>query len=296
MTWKIAIGIPTAGRPDQLSRTLLRLTKQTRKPNRILVCPAGQGDFDRDAALALGLDVQVVLSIRGLSAQRNAIVRACANDDLLIFFDDDFYPAADYIQRAEHLFHENPEIVVATNHPTLDGASGRGVTHEHALSAIAQMESAPGPSQPATETYAGYGCNMIVRLAPVREHGVLFDENLPLYSWLEDVDFSRQLARYGRVVKYPALRGVHLGNKGGRTSGVRFGYSQIANPLYMCRKGSMNLPYALKQMGRNLMKNTLMALWPEPWVDRAGRIRGNWLALRHLVSGKLHPSNIKELE
>lgn len=296
MTWNIAVGIPTAGRPAQLNRTLLHLTKQTRKPDRIFVCPATEADYDASGAESLGLDVRVVAGVRGLSVQRNAIVRACASEELLVFFDDDFYPAADYLERAEDLFRNNPEIVVATNHPALDGATSRGVTHEEALRAIARMESNPDPVKPVTETYAGYGCNMVVRLATVREHGVLFDENLPLYSWLEDVDFSRQLARYGRVVKYPALRGVHLGNKGGRTSGVRFGYSQIANPLYMFRKGSMNLPYALKQVGRNLMKNTFMVLWPEPWVDRAGRVRGNWIALSHLVTGKLHPLRVKELE
>jgi hypothetical protein len=39
-----------------------------------------------------------------------------------------------------------------------------------------------------------------------------------------------------------------------------------------------------------------MALWPEPWVDRAGRFKGNTMALRDLVTGKLHPMNAKELE
>jgi len=296
MTFKVVIGIPTTGRPEQLSRTLARLTMQTRRPSRVLVCPAAKGDFDMLAARELDLQVDVVWSARGLSCQRNAIVRACDSEDLLLFIDDDYYPAADYIERAAVLFAQNPDIVIATNHPTLDGSTGLGVSHEQALAEIAQIEARPPPDAPVTSTYAGYGCNMVVRLDPVREHGVLFDENLPLYSWLEDVDFSRQLAPFGRIVKSPQLRGVHLGHKAGRTSGVKFGYSQIANPLYMLRKGSMNLPYALQQVSRNLAKNTLMVLWPEPWVDRAGRLRGNAIALRHLLAGKLHPLRVKEVE
>jgi GT2 family glycosyltransferase len=292
----VAIGIPTAGRREQLHLTLVRLTNQTRAAQRLIVCPVSRSDFDETSARQLGFAVEIASAHNGLSSQRNAIINACATEDLLVFFDDDFYPASDYIERAVTLFEEHPDIVIATNHPVLDGAPGRGISHEEATLAVMRIDATSAPTLQLRPTYAGYGCNMVVRLAPVRERLVLFDENLPLYSWLEDVDFSRQLAPYGRVVQCNQLRGVHLGTKRGRTSGVRFGYSQVANPLYMLRKGSMNLPYALKQVGRNLLKNTVMALWPEPWVDRAGRFKGNTMALRDLVTGKLHPMNAKELE
>lgn len=211
-------------------------------------------------------------------------------------FDDDFYPTAEYIDEALSLFTRHSDIVVATNHPRLDGASGRGISHEDATRAVEAMECSPLPPEQLAPTYAGYGCNMVIRLEPVRKHEVWFDENLPLYSWLEDVDFSRRLAQHGRVVRSNRLRGVHLGTKLGRTSGLRFGYSQVANPMYVLRKGSMDLRYALQQVGRNVAMNTLLALWPELWVDRIGRFRGNALALKHLLRGKLHPLNIKELE
>jgi hypothetical protein len=49
-------------------------------------------------------------------------------------------------------------------------------------------------------------------------------------------------------------------------------------------------------MGRNVAKNALMALWPEPWVDRAGRFKGNAIAIVDLASGRLHPQRVAELE
>jgi GT2 family glycosyltransferase len=70
----------------------------------------------------------------------------------------------------------------------------------------------------------------------MRPNDVMFDERLPLYGWQEDVDLSRRLAAFGTVVKVPAARGVHLSVKLGRNSGVRLGYSQIANPLYLSFK------------------------------------------------------------
>jgi GT2 family glycosyltransferase len=136
---------------------------------------------------------------------------------------------------------------------------------------------------------------MAVRLAAVRAAQCRFDERLPLYGWLEDVDFSRQLAREGRIAKLSAARGVHLGVKQGRQSGVRLGYSQIANPIYPSRKGTCPWPRALRQISRNVAMNLARSLNPEPYVDRAGRFAGNLKAMRDLVTGRLDPQRILEL-
>jgi hypothetical protein len=91
------------------------------------------------------------------------------------------------------------------------------------------------------------------------------------------------------------LRGVHLGIKLGRTSGVRFGYSQIANPIYLIRKGSMPRRHANKIMLRNLAANLARSLYPEPWVDRRGRLKGNLLALFDMLRGRISPNQILRL-
>jgi hypothetical protein len=89
------------------------------------------------------------------------------------------------------------------------------------------------------DTYKGYGCNMAPRLVPLHRHSLRFDEDLPLYGWLDDVDLCRRLSAYGRIVKNWNMIGVHLGTKRGRTAGIRLGYSQIANPIYLRRKGTL---------------------------------------------------------
>jgi len=35
---------------------------------------------------------------------------------------------------------------------------------------------------------------------------------------------------------------------------------------------------------------------PEPWVDRRGRVRGNLMAFRDLLRGRLDPRRILEIE
>jgi GT2 family glycosyltransferase len=136
---------------------------------------------------------------------------------------------------------------------------------------------------------------MSIRLATVREHGIRFDELLPLYGWYEDVDFSRQLAPFGSIVRISTACGVHLGIKSGRTSGLRLGYSQIANPIYLARKGSVSWPFALASLLSRSAKNMLRSLAPESYVDRRGRLMGNFVACKELVTGRLCPSKITAL-
>jgi hypothetical protein len=107
-----------------------------------------------------------------------------------------------------------------------------------------------------------------------------FDERLRLYGWQEDVDFAASLSSRGRIVKTFAFSGVHQAVKYGRTSGVRLGYSQVVNPLYLVR---------------NVLANHLKTFKPEPRIDRAGRMKGNWIAFRDLMLGRLMPERIEAL-
>jgi GT2 family glycosyltransferase len=290
VTLNVVIGIPTVGRAPILRETLRVLTRQTRWPDRIIVCGtkrsdlAGADDFE---------GTEVLLSHPGLPKQRNALVAAAPHADIMLFFDDDFLPDTDYLAAIERHMGSDPEIVVATGLVLKDGVAGPGLA---VAEAEAALRAAPPPRHGVTPAFSGYGCNMAVRLTTMREHGVLFDERLPLYGWQEDVDLSRRLAAFGRIVRIDAAFGVHLGVKQGRSSGLRLGYSQIANPLYLAGKRA-GYPFAraLEHIGRNMAMNILHAPWPEPYVDRRGRLRGNLLALADLARHRLAPERVLEL-
>jgi GT2 family glycosyltransferase len=288
------VGIVTAGRREQVRLTLAQLGRQTTMPDKIIVCPASPDDFDPACAASTRAPLEQVSAPRGICAQRNAVLDASRDADIIVFFDDDYYPAPDYLAHVIELFDEAPDVVMATSWPELDGAVGPGVAHDEALRHIEAYAARPA-SRSIGPARNGYGCNMAIRLAKVHELGLRFDERLPLYGWLEDVDFSGRLAPYGRIVTSSGLRGVHLGTKLGRGSGLRFGYSQIANPLYMVQKGSLSTRGAARQILRNVGSNVVRALRPEPWVDRRGRLRGNVMAARDLLTGTLAPENILRL-
>ena len=293
---KIAIGIATAGRREQLALTLQQLAGQTLPPIKVLVCPAAPEDFDDFALPDVGGPILRVTGPRGLCAQRNAIISQVTDCDVLLFIDDDYYPAPDYLEQVARAFDANRDVVIVTSHPEHDGATGPGLTHEFAIDALRARENrSTAAATGVVDTYGGYGCNLSVRLSTVLAHNLRFDENLPLYGWLEDIDFSRRVAAHGRVVACQSLYGVHLGTKRGKSSGVRLGYSQVANPVYMMRKGSVSSAYGLNQILRNVLNNAARLFNAEPWVDRRGRSKGNLMALRDLLLGRADPRRILEL-
>lgn len=288
----VFVAIATAGRAAVLNETLRYLARQTCLPERVFVCPAQPGDFDFPGGEALPFALEVVASPPGACIQRNAILDRIADEPsgAVLFLDDDFLPRADYVAETVALFQRHADVVLVTGTVLADGAPGPGLSVAEAIETLAGDTRTP--EETLEPIYNGYGCNMAVRLETVNRRALRFDAELPLYAWLEDVDFSRRLAADGRIVRSSRMRGVHMGVKRGRGPGLRLGYSQIANPWYLMRKRTMRPGLAIKQALRNIAANLLKSGKPEPWVDRRGRVKGNLLALRDLLRGRLHPKNI----
>ncbi|AYG69896.1 MULTISPECIES: Wzz/FepE/Etk N-terminal domain-containing protein [unclassified Rhizobium] len=294
---KIALGIASSGRRDILSSILPHIANQTRKPDEIIVCLSSPEDIDPSCLRNLDIPVQVLISERGLCRQRNRILDNVKHADVVLFLDDDFLMTSTYVEEAERLFQLQPDVAMCTGKVLADGITGPGISVRDGLRLVdGKRRRRSEPAMQIRPIYNAYGCNMAIRMAIVRAAALRFDENLPFYGWLEDVDFSRLVAHYGLVVSARQLEGVHLGTKGGRAGGVRLGYSQIANPLYLMRKRTMSVPQAAAQIGRNLAANLVKVWRPEPWVDRKGRLKGNVMAFRDLLKGRLAPQNIEALE
>lgn len=288
-TMRIAVGIATRGRPLILAGTIANLQAQTRQPDTIVVAYAHPDDI-ADAPSQFPY-VRFLQSELGLTRQRNAILRALASEDVITFLDDDFYLHRDYLSTLEQVFRTQPQVVMATGKILADGINGPGLTPAEAKAIIARAQASVD-DQVLTARFNAYGCNMSVRMQPVRDHRLCFDENLPLYGWYEDVDFSRQLAPYGDIVGIEGAYGVHLGIKVGRQAGFKLGYSQVANPVYLARKRAVPWRYAIASMLSRSAKNLVRSAVPEPFVDRRGRLKGNLRAWRELLDGTIAPCRI----
>jgi len=292
--FRLVVAIPSTGRSTILPDTVRAIALQERLPDLLilsLASPDDIGDLDTEA---LPFPVNVVIGPKGATIQRNRVIEELTPADIALLLDDDFLMAPDYLQKTLEVFQDDPDVVLATGTVLADGIRGPGYSHATGQKLLAERNRVDLPVK-VKPTHAGYGCNIAFRVSVAAAYEVWFDEDLPLYSWLEDVDFSSRLARHGRLVKSGAMRGVHLGTKTGRTPGLKLGYSQIANPIYLKRKGTMPIWHVLEMMSRNMISNLAHSVRPPAYADFRGRLRGNLLALSDLARGRITPERILDL-
>ncbi len=292
---RVAVCIATRGRPRILKETLADLSAQSIQPSAIFVAYVDESDID-DLPSEFG-HVHFLAGRLGLCAQRNLLLQAIGSSvDLVLFMDDDFYLHPRYIERAVRVFAEDPTVLGTSGIVLADGAKGPGLSLERARGVLAAVhEDGPRKEQVPHAIANTYGCNMMFRLAALNALGMQFDERLPAYGWYEDLDFSRRLLPAGRLVQVPGAYGVHLGAKVGRISGVRLGYSQVVNCVYLSRKGSYPRRNATISAIRNVLANLIRSIAPEAYVDRRGRLRGNMLGIWDTVRGRERPERILEM-
>jgi GT2 family glycosyltransferase len=284
--------VPTIGRRETVTRALRHLESQTRPPDAVIVSAPDRSHVKPFRSERF--PITYTFGTKGSCAQRNrALEGAVGRCDIITFFDDDFLPATTYLERLEAAFAEHADWAVIHGNVVVDGVRGPGLRFDDGLRALQAAEAAPEGGLVVTDHPGAYGCNMSVRAGQVGS--LRFDERLALHGWQEDIDFTNQLGRFGRIVRLSSLIGVHLGIKGGRVSGVRQGYAQVVNPVYLVRKGTMPAWFALDLMCRNVAANIARSLRPEPHVDRRGRLRGNLLAAYHLMRGRIEPEHVLKL-
>ncbi|MDR3424424.1 MAG: glycosyltransferase family 2 protein [Alphaproteobacteria bacterium] len=303
--------IATKGRAKETRVLLDFLQRQTLPPAYALIVGSEAGDIDGcgdHPLLAAGRGEAFVSPRVGSTCQRNAGLEALkrrgafgqsGGDCFCAFFDDDFRPAADWLENAAARF-EKGGIVGLTGLVLADGVTTGGLTEEQAAAFLS------GKTPPAAryanmnterETECAYGCNMAFIGTVARD--IRFDENLPLYGWQEDRDYTGQCLKLnlGRAVFVPSCVGVHRGVSSGRTSGLRLGYSQIANPLYLMKKGTMTLKSGLLHMARNAVANVVKSVAPpRPNVDYKGRLIGNLRAIGDVLRAISNPRRILDAD
>ncbi len=282
---KVAVVIATLGRPLVVAATLKHLlATQSLTPDTIIVSCVSPEDAGEAADLS---SVTIVTGTSGLPAQRNAALAALPKDtDVVVFFDDDFVADADWLLVAARTFRDQPDVVGFTGHVLADDIKGPGLSFDDAIRVLETSDRSTSWSR--LEPYSPYGCNMAFRLSAIRD--LKFDERLVLYGWLEDRDFGAALAKHGgKLIKSANACGVHMGVKSGRVSGNRLGYSQVANPIYLLRKGTMTFRQVAGQVFRNVASNLSSSLRPEPFIDRRGRLKGNLRAFSDLMRGRMEP-------
>ena len=288
-------------RPEIMHGTVETVLLQDKLPSRIVLCVAENSDV-LEGTLSLDRRVVRVLSpVRGLTAQRNYALSVIAEEspDIIVFLDDDVEMESAFFRKVLYLF-QNKKDLVGVSAESLIG--GRMATREEALIAIKKMLQAPLETltiRTKGKHWICHGCNMFFRSSIFKHE--LFDENLPLYSYAEDYDFSIRAARYGRVGRVKGVGFVHLSHSSGRVSEMRRGYSMVANNFYFLTKKVTHLP-----LFKAHIRFWIIIVCRETWISfcRAlsgrnayeinyyGRVRGRLMAVGDLILRRCSPNEI----
>ncbi len=300
----VYIVVATKGRPVETHALLTQLTNQQYPVVETIVVGNEQSDIaglsehdlvqSNKASLHLAPIGSCTQRNIGLDVIRGVEAQADGKNWVVIFFDDDFRPAPNWVGSCVNAFETNKELVGMTGYVLADGVTKSGYSESEAIDYISGKLA---PDNPMPQNLAPlkslYGCNMAFR----GDYAIdaRFDEDLPLYGWLEDVDFSNRALDIGQLRCITECRGVHLGASKGRTSGVRFGYSQVANPRFLIKKGTMQLRDGLKLMTKNIFSNIFHTLTLNQSKDYQGRLVGNGKAFKDLLMAKCSPRNILDI-
>jgi GT2 family glycosyltransferase len=288
---RIGIIVATKGRPQAVTELLRFLEEQTLAPSLVLVSATCAEDIE--ATHESPLTLRYMFGEAGSSCQRNrALDRLGDSVDLVVFFDDDFAPSSTWLENCAEFFRTRPDVVGISGDLVRDGVKADEITWDEAQHLL-RNNPLHAPVEAVSDSSDLYGCNMAFRWTAVRE--LRFDERLVLYGWMEDKDYSRLAAKSGRLVIDNNLIGVHRGIRSGRVSGRRYGYSQVVNPWYLHRKGTMTAGEAWSNILKALVVNGFKAIWPEKHIDRLGRFRGNLIGASMLLRGTCSPEKAAEL-
>ena len=280
----------TKGRPEILSEVVETLARQTLQPSLIIISATSEADV---SSLSDRKDIVFLTGTTGLTSQRNAALRAVPEHiDFVAFFDDDFVPHPDWLNATASAFERFPDVGSVTGHLLYDGASGKELPFNEALTIL--REPLERVSEWIRDDESPYGCNMAFRRSAIR--GLEFDERLVLIGWLEDRDYGARVAERGnRLVKIGNALGVHRGVKQAKGTDRSLGYAQVVNAVYLHRKGTMSTLSLLRHLTKQIFSNLVWLWYRASSVDRVGRLKGNLLGLRDVLDRTIDPERARDL-
>jgi GT2 family glycosyltransferase len=246
------VGIATLDRPDQLTRCLKGLLDGVRPPDEVIV--VDQGNDPRTlAAVELSRQSLPIRYIaqprRGLSAARNAVIRA-ARCAIVAVTDDDCVPDSGWLRAVDAAFQFEPHPVAVSGRVLPLGPAVPG-TFAVSLRTRQEPYDFVGEAEPwAVATGANFAArhDWLLRLGG-------YDERLGAGSRgfaAEDLELSFRFLKAGARIRYePAAIIYHERQSQARRLATRWSYAHGIGALcgMLCRKGDR---YGLVMLKRSL--------------------------------------------
>lgn len=257
---RLAVVVPTRNRPHEVATLLASLSVQSRRPESLVVVDSSDPDLRDQVRSAVKRGLSAALHIDhwppSAAAQRNRGLDAVSGDcDLVALLDDDVTLPPDALETAcREIADAAPDFIGFGLNPTdKDATRGygrlKGSRLVHWLGLYCDRVGAVMPSgwhtrllsvaQPAEVQWLTT-CAAIWKASAIRN--IRFDEFFEQYSYLEDLEFSLQARKNGRLLALASASFLHRPAVGGRKSRFWFGRIEIRNRLYIVRKHRLSEP------------------------------------------------------
>jgi glycosyltransferase involved in cell wall biosynthesis len=293
---RLAYVVPTKDRPEDLTKLLDSLARQTRRPDQIVIVDGGDATVDRLVAGYPALPIDYVREYPpSLARQRNAGMAAVRPEiGVAGYLDDDLILDPDATERMA-AFWEAADAQVGgaafniTNQPRAEGGP---FTRLFLMNGgrPGQMLSSGWPSQITTVTATIrtdwlYGGATMWRREVIRDYA--YDEWFVGHGYGEDVDFSYRVGQRFSLYVVADARVLHMTRPIRLSSQYTLGRQQVINRLYFIRKaGGFSTTSVAWGMFGQLLVNLGASLVR---LDSAGarRFAGNLAGFGDVLRGRM---------
>jgi len=250
---KILVVIPTRNRPNELKNTLNYLNKNKDFFSRIIVVDASDIQPKKKIKRLLlnyNLDIELIDAQASTCTQRNLGFTLIKDEKFIMFLDDDniFYQNA-FKKMYEFLKSKNELAGVAFNQILNEKLNFLDKLKRNLL--IDKLNIYPnklgGFSKSGWQSrFLNFKKNTYVEWLPTRavvysvklSKNLRFDTNLGVYGYLEDLDFSLQLKKLGKIMVCSEAKYTH--DQTISRPGYDFGKKEVKNRYYLVKKHNLS--------------------------------------------------------
>jgi len=251
---KISVIIPTKNRPEELKSCLKSISRQTKRPDEIIIVYAGsQPDVKGLTELIGKIKLRFFRNQKMIMTHGKNIGLNKAIGDIIFIFDDDVIVQKNYLRETAKIFQDDPQrkigIVVGsiTNTPKQSFEffqkifllAGEGCYR--VLPSGANVINNRGAKNTKEVDWAS-GCAMAIRRKVAQEFKVNEQYDLFSYGLGEDLDYSWRVGKRYKIIFNPRSRLKHIFSQRGRINDFLYGFIYVINREYFVNK-NMNSFY-----------------------------------------------------
>ena len=283
---KIAVVVPTLGRPAELRRMLRSLDAQSHLPDQVIIID--ESEEGRDVAEGLPrLNIQFHALKRGsTSAKRNLGARFAAPDMTLIsFLDDDIVLEPDAMEAMLRFWETaSPEVGAASfNLANRTPLTARWLKSRRIARWLGLSSPQPGAVlrsgiqtriDPLQDTaYVEWLATTAVVFRRDVLRGFAFDDFFEGYGYLEDLEFTYRVAKKYKLAVVANARVWNYPSPVGRDRPYFFGKKEVINRLYfVCKNKELSVVLCLLALFVRMLMSLSLGIWGREFglIRRAG--------------------------